>query len=113
MTVVELPIFKTTSARWKSDVTLDKVVYSVQVHWNDREESWYLSLFDNQGNPLACGIKLVCGIDLLKKHKFLPGVPSGHFYVADLNMDLATAVVDWDGLGTRFLLTYVSFADEV
>lgn len=40
--------------------------YVFDFRFNQREAAWYFSIELEDGTPLASGIKVVCGIDLLK-----------------------------------------------
>lgn len=40
-------------------VTLDGIVYGFVFYWNTREERWYLSIFDVEGNSLLESVKLL------------------------------------------------------
>lgn len=47
--------------------TLDGVEYVLRFDWNDREGRWYMTLADRDGEPIANGVKVVCGWPLLRR----------------------------------------------
>lgn len=47
-------------------VTLDGSPYLLSFAWNDRTSTWFLDVATGEGEPIACGLKLVCSWDLLK-----------------------------------------------
>lgn len=56
-TVVELPIrYDLPAHRYR--VTLSGAEFSLRFTFRDRTSSWYLDLFDVDGNPLALGRRL-------------------------------------------------------
>ena len=62
-------------------VSLEGAQFTFQFDYNERCAEWYLSLADADGVDIYNGIKLVCGINLLRKCKddrrpgFSPGNP--------------------------------------
>jgi len=71
-------------------VTLERRAYTINLKWNTRSESWYMSISDGNGNVLLSGIKLVSSYS---KHSIYPlgiirkysveGIPKGEFFVVD------------------------------
>ncbi len=60
-------------------ITLAGVAYQFTVQWRDAADSWFLDIADNQSNPIASGIPLVTGADLLEQYAHL-GI-GGSLYV--------------------------------
>lgn len=58
-------------------VPLDGTDYVFDWRYNQREKSWYFSIATSSGDPLASGVKVVCGVSLLGRFADLrlpPGV---------------------------------------
>ena len=58
-------------------VELDGATYGLELQWNFREEAWYASLSDAEGEPIAAGVRLVVGFPLFgrcKDSRMPPGV---------------------------------------
>jgi len=45
--------------------TLDGQDFRLRFIWNQREDTWFLSIADGSGSPIADGIKVVVSSDLL------------------------------------------------
>lgn len=105
MAVVLIPT--TPGAPYHTQKTrLDGRDYVLQFAWNEREARWYLSLFDEEEQPLALGIKLVANWPLLRFYRFDPRVPPGELMVVDLTGDGSPPGLDELGAGKRCELTY-------
>lgn len=52
-------------------INLNNIDYTFTVKWNDIAQSWYLDIADANQNPIACGIPLVTGADLLSQLEYL------------------------------------------
>lgn len=106
MAVVELPIrFDLPAHRYR--VTLSGVEFGLRFTFRDRTSSWYLDLFDVDGNPLALGRRLSPGYSPLLGVAVDRG-PSGYllvtgsdpyeregirlFYVTDVDAPAALAI---------------------
>ncbi len=77
--------------------------YFLKFDWSRREEAWYLSIFDQDENPLALGIKVVVGLPLLYRETN-PKLPQGLLIAVDLSSaDSDPLLTD---LGTRVALLY-------
>jgi hypothetical protein len=89
---------------------LEGIEYLLSFYWSDREAGLYLSLLDQDQNPIAVGIKLVLGSSLLAKYTD-PRLPPGILYLYDTSgqgLDIQ-ALGD---LGTRIELLYLT-SDEL
>jgi hypothetical protein len=78
-------------------IDLGGTTYTLTVKWNDIAQSWFADIADESQNPLACGIPLICGADLLQQLAYL-GIP-GSVYVYTNGQ--AYAVPTLDNLGTE------------
>lgn len=62
-----LQIIPTTDSAFRRIVvTLDGVPYLFSFAYNQRCDCWYIDLATAEGDPIACGIKLVCFWNLLR-----------------------------------------------
>ncbi len=76
MAYIELPISHGTPHQSFS-VQLDGSVYQVRLRFNSRAGHWAMDLADAGGTPLALGIAVRLGVDLLAQYSaasFPPGV---------------------------------------
>jgi len=109
--VIEIPVHNTTSSRWSSIVELDNVTFTLHVYWNEREAAWYLDLHDDSDSPIVCGIKLVASYPLLTAYHAYEGCPTGELFIIDVEGNFDTAHTDFDGLGARYRLAYLTAAE--
>lgn len=79
-------------------IELDQVVYRVRLSWVDKEDAWYLDLYDRFGQALFLGHKVLYGASILAKYHAIPGVPQGEFLLLD-------------GTAQRLRPTYESISD--
>ncbi len=63
---------------------LDGREYLLRFLWSDRESCWYLSIYDQDENGLALGVKLVVRWNLLRRFRDTR-LPAGVLFVADLS----------------------------
>jgi hypothetical protein len=61
---------------------LDSVAYDLLMHWNSRDESWYLTLGKQNLDPLF-KVKVTTMTDLLKTHRALDACPKGALIAID------------------------------
>jgi hypothetical protein len=78
-------------------IDLGGTTYTLTCKWNDIAESWFIDIGDESQNPLACGIPLITGADLLQQLAYL-GIPGSLFIFT--NGD-ALAVPTQDSLGVN------------
>lgn len=91
---------------------LDGRDYLLRFSFNEREERWYLSLFDEDELPILEGLKLVCSQPLLQAYRSNPDVPRGELVVMDLTDDNSPPTLDELGEGKRCELLYIT-AEEL
>lgn len=63
-------------------LTLDGVQISIATKLLRNVGAWFFDLYDAQGQPIALGLRLSAGVDLLGPYHGLPGVPAGPLFVA-------------------------------
>ena len=87
-------------------IVLDGVAYDIRLHWNGRDESWYLSLgLTNQ--PFLIRTKLSSGTDILKPYRSYEECPNGILIAIDYNKLYGRLQRDSFSSG-RFRLMYIT-----
>ena len=77
-----LPIF-TSSTYFEYVIDLDGADWVLRFRWSSRFDTWYLDVFDADEQPVALGVRLVLGVDLLATY---PGAkPAGMLAVITLD----------------------------
>jgi hypothetical protein len=90
-------------------VQLESLEYLLEFAWSDRESSWYLNIYDQDGNQLATGIKLLLNVDLLRRFND-PRLPPGKLICDVLGGDSVDIGTSAD-LGERVTVLYVTSDD--
>ncbi len=91
-------VVPTTSAHpdYTQRTSLDGREYVLRFIYNEREQRWYLDLFDGDETPLALGLKLVANWNLLRRETDAR-LPPGELYAIDLSGTVdEQAAVDLD-----------------
>ncbi len=93
---------------------LDGNTYGFTFYWNDRDNAWYFDLYDTNADIVIAGVKVVLGLPLCAKQRYLAGMFPGMLEV----IDTAGSGALGDGvdaglsdLGTRVVLMYTPIAD--
>jgi hypothetical protein len=103
MALLNIPI-KRDAASWTQRMTLDGLSYTLDFAWNGREEAWYLGIYDATGAPLVLSRKIVTNRPLLKRLRFITGLPAGELFASDPSGQIDAA--GYDELGTAVKLIY-------
>ncbi len=88
--------------------TLDGVSFVIDVHWNTREQAWYMDLLDDDETPIRSGIKIVLGA-LLGARSADDRFPEGTFSVVDTSG--AELDATFDDMGVRVQVWYLTSAE--
>jgi len=95
-----------------SRITLEGREYNLDLRWNQREERWYLSIFDEGNAALLLGRKLIANWPLLRYYRdYGTGLPQGELMAMDLTGDGSPPGLKDLGAGLRVELTYFT-SDE-
>lgn len=86
---------------------LDGRDFILKFSYNQREERYYLSIYDEQEEPLLMGLKLVANWPLLRRYRWNPALPPGEIWVMDLTGEGTPPTLDELGEGRRCELTYL------
>ena len=89
---------------------LDNVAYDIRLHWNNRDESWYLFL-GKQNTEYTFKTKITTNSDLLKVHRSNVNCPKGMLLVVD-NMKKYGRISRDGWRSERFSLMYVPESDK-
>lgn len=107
MAVTTLPT-STTDANYRFDVDLDGVVYRLAFKFNSRDDSWYVSIFDESDKLLRAGIRIVNETPLL--WRWAEAVrPAGELIAVPQGAQ--TVPAELNQLGSEVLLTYLDEAE--
>ena len=98
----------TPNAFWTQTTTFEGVTFLLTFQYNQRCSCWYLSIADASNVDIVNGIKLVCGMSLLKKCAD-PRQPAGALLVLSATADSSTPGLNdlLPGVG-RCTLYYIS-----
>ena len=66
---------------------LDGIDYILGFRYSQREDRWYLSIYDSEEKPILLGLKLVANWPLLHAYRFNPLVPPGELMASSLGPD--------------------------
>jgi hypothetical protein len=89
-------------------VPIDGVTWTFRWLWNEREQTWYVTISDSATEAIAVGVRVVLGVDLLT---LVAGSnrPAGELRVVDLTGTEIEATQET--LGQNVLVVYVSLEE--
>jgi hypothetical protein len=90
---------------------LDGVDYLISLAYNQREDRIYLSLADNEENPIVSGIKVLANYPLLFRHRYDTRIPPGELMAIDTTTDGSPPGLGELGEGLRCQLVYFDAAE--
>ena len=94
----------TVFPNYEIEVELDGVSYRIDLRYNSRQESWFMTLKDAAGTILRAGISVVSGFPLLQRMKDQTR-PDGDIMAMPIAVDSIDAA-NLEQLGTDVVLTY-------
>lgn len=106
MTILRIPVPKGVPS-FSERVMLDKQQYTVDMHWNERAQRWYLQLYDSTG-------ALIVTRKITPNWPLLGGLvhdarPPGELMAVDAQqLGTPIGLYDWD---ERVVLDYIEAAD--
>jgi hypothetical protein len=107
---VELPLLSGKAARWEMQIDLSGKRYGFYVSYNARQDAWFMSILDVNGELLINGLRLVTGASFLDKYRAsVPDLPPGDLHLIDREGKKATTEVTRDNLHNRFALVYTVY----
>lgn len=104
MQFLEIPLQPNGDAAFIQTVNVGGVYYKFGVHWNTRDEAWYLTIYDTDDTIIIGNSKLVTDYELISKHK-VEGMPNILLFLFD--MTGAGERATFESLGSRHKLMYL------
>ena len=102
VTVSEIPLSDDPQTL---SVTLGSTQYNLRIFWCEAgQQSWLMDLMDSGGNPIACGLPLVTGTDIIGQFKYL-GIGGSLVATTDGSPDTPPA---FDNLGSTSHLYFIT-----
>lgn len=102
--MIRIPLIPETPDYTFSTV-LEGLSYGFRIQWNSRDESWYMTLSDQEGNVIRSGIRLVMG-KLPGRRSVNPDFPPGTFMIRNL-ID-GTTDANYTNVGTSVFMYYLT-----
>ena len=101
--------FITSVNNYRLSVAIDAVQYLFDVHWNEREQAWYMDIRHSDETEILVGIKIVLGTSL--------GIRSQDPFFQTYTLraiDLSGQQKDagFDDLGARVVVQLASLTDQ-
>jgi hypothetical protein len=107
---IKLPFSdKSDSAGFSFSIPLDGDVFKLEFRYNDRDERYYLNVYDEDDALLAASVKVVKGHPLLK-HVVDERRPWGDFSVIDVG---ANAEPTLGNLGNGIEIIFSTYAEVI
>lgn len=110
-TPLELPTLTDGSHYYSMRLRLDGSDYNITLHWNARQERWYLSIADSENQPIVSSICVVCNVNFLRFVQHDVRSPPGSMIAYDLTDDDAPPGLTELGEGGRVKLLYYPIED--
>lgn len=103
-------LYTTADPFQKQNVNLDGVEFNLALAYNQREERWYLSIYDDENVLLIAGLKLQANWGLLFRHRYNTKLPAGELMAVDTTPDGSPPTLLELGEGKRCVLSYFDAA---
>lgn len=107
MSLFELTVFPETPL-YEYRATLSAREYVLRFDYNEREDRWFLYLFDAASALISGPMKIRPGVPLLRKVRWKDSCPAGEIIALDPSgtVDSPGAAPTWNELGRRVRLFY-------
>lgn len=89
--------------RFTFDIDLESTPYRFEFQWNDRDSSWYMSLFETDNTPILLSKRVSLTSDLFSPRGAKS--PPGELHAVDTGGALMPPAID--ELGNRVVLVYL------
>ena len=98
-----LPVIPGLSPQ-RMSLAIDDLEYLLDLVWNERDECWFLDVYQGDSTAIFHGAKVVLGAYIGRIHRH-PLLSNGAFIAVDTSQQLVDA--SFDDFGRRVLLVYV------
>lgn len=100
--------FESGTAAYSFETPIDGVPYRFDVRWNTRSEAWHFDLYEQDGTPIAHGLKIVLGAFIGRRiqHRLFR---TGVMVARDDSGQGRDATID--DLGTRVLVRWIPITE--
>lgn len=96
---------------YKERVRLEGRDYIFRFDWANREGRYYMSIFDQDEEPLLLGVKVIANWGMLTRHHFNPALPPGELIPLDLEQ--GGEPPGFRDFGTRVRLFYYTSDEDL
>lgn len=104
MAFIKIPISSTPSK--VITVIIDQVSYRLRMDWVEKDESWYMSLYQINGAPIFLSHKVLYNNSINDKYRYIDPAPQGSMMLIDsTNTKLKP---DYESISTTDDLYYLS-----
>lgn len=104
-----IPLFPDTPL-YTMRVSLNGREFTLRFDYSQREDRWFLSLYDSAGSPIRKGIKITPNVSALRLARHDPRTPRGLLAFSDTTPRIeAPGFAD---LGRRISLVYFEYVSE-
>lgn len=89
-------------AAFEQTVSLDGLTYGFEFWWNERMESWYMTVYTALGEPITSGIRLAHKQHLLAKYRD-ERLPPGSLFLISLSDSPCDPTFEGFGVDTKLV----------
>lgn len=102
--MVQIPIFKTTSADFTQTIDLDNITVTIRLRYNIRDGFWFMDLSTENYN--LYGLKVIENFPIIFPHYALFPELKGNFFIEQTTNTDEVVSFDYDTFGEVFNLFY-------
>ncbi len=95
---------------WRAIIPLEGTEYLFQFYWSTRESIWYLSIYNQNEEPIALWMAILVNVAPLRRFRASPAIPPGVLIVADTSGTGADMTAP-EEFGERVILGYITSDD--
>jgi hypothetical protein len=100
------------SLSWDAIYPLEGVEYLLRFYWSTRNSKWYMSIFNQNNDPLALWMALNVNVAPLRRFRAQTNIPPGVFIVVDTTLQ-GKEILAPEDFGARVILAYVTSDDPL
>ncbi len=106
MTITKLPLF--TDVFYNYTVSLESRKYILSFIWNDRDNSWRMSIKLDDQTPVVLGYKLVSSYPMMADYSLETYGLNGYFILAPKSVEVGLLSLDPNNMYQYYDLFYIS-----